>query len=398
MTNSPQSHPKIIVVGAGFGGVRAARKLSRDATLDVTLISSEDNFVYYPQLYHTATGGARTVSALPISKLLPASVKFVQDTMTDLDPEKKVVKGKNGSYEYDEVVLALGNVTNYFGIAGLEELSYNIKSIAGAEKFKQHLHQQLDETKKPDAHYVVVGGGPTGIELAAGLAHYLPQLMKMHGIKDPKYTIDLVEALPRLLPRSAESYAAKIHKRLQKLGINVMVGAAVQGQTKDALTVNGQSIETKTVVWTAGVANNPFYKAHAELFTLAKNGKVEVNEYLEGRANVHIVGDNAATQFSGMAQTALHDADYVAADIIRTHQGQARQPYHAARPIGVIPVGEYWAAAEWKGLAVYGLIGYLLRRAADLIGYADVSNYVYSAGICLQDGRHEDLCKVCQPA
>jgi NADH dehydrogenase len=389
--------PKIVIVGGGFGGVRAAARLSHHAHFDVTLISAEDSFAYYPQLYHAATGGSRSESTLPLAGILAGKpITIVRDTITQLDPDGRIITGASGAtYSYDELILALGSVTNYFGIQGLKEFSYDIKSITGAERFKQHLHQELVDDKKPDLHYVVVGGGPTGIELAAALGSYLHRITKLHAMDSPRYTIELVEAAPRLLPRSPEAFAARIQRQLEHLGVHVMTGAAVQAETAEALQVNGQPITTKTVVWTAGVANNPFFKANAAHFTLAKNGKVEVNDHLQARPHVYVIGDNAATQFSGMAQTALHNADFAVADITRTLAHQPTTPYRPKAPISVIPVGDRWAAAQWGSFSFYGYPGYVLRRLADLIGYADIESWPKAVKVWLQDGRHEDNCPIC---
>src|SRR5262249_19679428 len=146
----------------------------------------------------------RSESSLPIVRLITPTIKYVRDTATSLDPETQTLQGTNQAYKYDELVLALGSVTNYFGIKGLQEFSYDIKSITCAERFTQHLHKQPIDDQKTDLNYVVVGGGPTGVELAAALGQYLERIVGMHGIARPKYTVDLVEAAPRLLPRSAD--------------------------------------------------------------------------------------------------------------------------------------------------------------------------------------------------
>jgi NADH dehydrogenase len=159
---------KVVIVGGGFAGVKTALILSNYSQVQVTLISSAENFFYFPQLYHAATGGIMAESAIPLTKLFAGkSVQLVRDTVTTFDPDKKHVTGASKeSYAYDRLILAMGAVTNYFGIQGLEEFSYDIKSPVGADRFKRHLHKQLIEDKKPDVNYVVVGGGPTGVELS----------------------------------------------------------------------------------------------------------------------------------------------------------------------------------------------------------------------------------------
>ena len=394
--STPTAH-KIVIVGGGFGGVRAALRLAGQPDVAVTLISANPGFSYYPQLYHAATGGVRSEASIPLADLFAGQpVELVQDTITVLDAENQLVVGASGTnYHYDELILALGSVTNYFGIEGLKEFSYNIKSIEGAERFKRHLHDQLAKDSHPELHYVVVGGGPTGVELAAALGDYLEQIIKQHHINAPKYQIDLVEAAPRLLPHSPEGYAARVQRRLEQSGVHVMTGATVEAETPAELRLKGKSIATKTVIWTAGVSNNPFFRNNVDHFTLAKNGRVEVNEYLEAAPHIRVIGDGANTQYTGMAQTAIYDANYVAADILRQLRGGARSKYKPKAPVSVIPVGKRWAAVQWGRLELYGFIGWILRRLADLIAYSDIESWPKAVRVWLQDARREDDCAVC---
>jgi NADH dehydrogenase len=399
MNTIPQRKPHVVIVGGGFGGIRAARQLARHHDIEITLISAEDSFSYYPQLYHAATGGARSESYIPLAQILGGTgVTIVKDTVTTLAPDAKSLTGVSGqTYAYDYLILALGSITNYFGVQGLKEFSYDIKSISGAERFKHHLHQQLVDERRTDVNYVVVGGGPTGVELAAALGAYLRRITRLHKLPDPHYQIDLIEAAPRLLPRSPESLSARVHKQLERLGIKVMTGATVKGETADALQLEGQSIASKTVVWTAGVAPASFYKDNAAAFNLAKNGKVVVSPQLEARTGVYVIGDNAVTQYSGMAQTAVYDADFVAKDIMAVIHGRARATYVPKMPISVIPVGEKWSAVQWGNTLLYGLIGAILRRFADLIAFADLEAWPKAVRVWLTDLRREDNCAICDP-
>ena len=398
MEASPKPKSKILIIGGGFGGIRSALKLSRTADYEVTLISNLSTFAYYPQFYHSATGGSRSESAIPLSDILGRTkVKLVKDVIVGISPDDHIVTSIDGqtTYSYDELIMALGSVTNYFGIKGLKDFSYDIKSIESAERFKLHLHEQLLSEHIPDLNYVVVGGGPTGIELAGSLGQYLTRITKLHKLEPRGFQIELVEAAPRLLPRSPEAMSRKVQRQLEAQGVKVITNTGVKAETAEALEMAGQSIATRTVVWTAGTSTNPFYYANGAYFQLAKNGKVMVSDHLEARDHVYVIGDNASTPYAGMAQTALHDADFVASDIMRTHRGQPRPIYGAKLPASVIPVGQHWAAAEWRGLRFYGFIGYIFRRAADLNGYAYIESWPQAIKVWLQESRHEDDCSIC---
>jgi NADH dehydrogenase len=392
---------RLVIVGGGFAGVRLARKLSGQDNLDITLISDRSYFAYYPQLYHTATGGDDDESALPLRELLnDTSVTLLHEAVTDIGVHPHTVTLTSGKIiPYDYAVLAMGVVTNYFGIKGLEENVFNIKSLEGAEKFKAHLHTELIENGKMDPNYVVVGAGPTGVELAATLGTYLNRVARSHKIKKPSYKVDLVEAAPRVLPRSSETVSAKVHKRLTKLGVNVMTEAVVEGATANELQLKGNDLATHTVVWTAGVANHPFFKAHTDSFKLAeKGGRVEVNEHLEGAADVYILGDNAATPFGGLAQTAINDANFVARDISARLNGRNRPVYKPRRPITVTPVGSGWAVVERGTFHMTGRLGWWLRRLADLIAYHDIQPWSKAVKVWLRNRVREDNCKICDAA
>lgn len=398
MADSPSTRPHILIVGGGFGGVRAATQLSRHDNLDVTLISNLNSFAYYPQFYHSATGGSRSEASLPLREILSGTgVRLIQDVIVGIDPAARIVTSIDGhtTYPYDQLVMALGCVTNYFGITGLPEFSYGIKSIEESERFKRHLHEQLVAQHKPDLNYVVVGAGPTGVELAASLEKYLARITKLHGIEGPTVNVTLVEAAPRILPRSSDAVSARVLKKLQSLGVKVLTGATVKAETAESLELAGQSLASQTVVWTAGTSVNPFYYSNGTHFQLAKGGRVMVSNHLEAKDGVYVIGDNAATPYSGLAQTAINDADYVALDIARVYAKRDRPAYVPIPPISVIPVGENWAVAEWKGHAVYGLLGFILRRLGDLVGYADIERWPQAIKVWLQDSKVEDGCPVC---
>jgi NADH dehydrogenase len=385
----------VVIVGGGFAGAKAALELADDKNIRATLVSDRPDFQYYPALYRTATGGSRVLSTIPLDELFKSrDVEVVIDSLASLDREKKTIKtsGKK-NIPYDSLVLALGVQTNYFGIPGLEEFSYGIKTVNDAERFKKHLHRQIVEEKKPDVNYVIIGGGPTGIEVAAELPAYIREICKNHGLKRPKLHVDLIEAAPRLLPNMSKDYSRAITKRLRSLGVHLYLGTAVQAQTADNIMVHDKRINSHTVVWTAGVTNHPFYKEHD--FQLGPRGKVRVNQFLQAEKDIYVIGDNADTPYSGMAQTAIYDGKYIAHQLSRIAHDLEAHPYIAKHPVYVIPVGKRWAAVSWGSVRTYGLMGWFLRRMADLIGYHDYEPFFSAGTRWLHEDTLEDLCMNC---
>ncbi len=394
MTNNTKT--KVVIVGGGFGGTKAALDLAKQDNIQVTLISDHSHFRYYPGLYHSATGGKRAGARIRLSNILEDSgVTFVRVAATRLDREKKQLHTSDGKkYEYDTLILALGNITNYFGIKGMQEFSYGIKSTEEAERFKRHLHEQLAHDGSPDPNYVIVGGGPTGIELAGALPGYLKDVMKKHGLKERKLHIELVEAAPRLLPRSHKDISKAVAKRLKALGVQLYLGTAVQGTTADMLMAGDRPLKTHTVVWTAGVTCNPFFRDNN--FKMTDRGKVEVDEYLQAEPDIFVLGDNANTVYSGMAQTALYDAEFVSDNIKRQQESKMPQSYTPKKPISVIPVGPGWAAVEWGNKRYSGLIGYILHLLADLVAFHDLESWPKAGEQWLQSmADQEQDCPTC---
>ena len=361
----------IVIVGGGFGGIKTALELAKKKTHSITLISNSSNFQYYPALFSTATGRSHKESWVPLKEIFKKvpNVRIVNDTITTYDPENKQVVGtSNRRYKFDKLVLSLGSVTTYFGIDGLDTYSFGIKSEAEIRTLQKHLVEELSDGSDDEHNYVIIGGGPTGVELAGALGEYLRVLRKHFKATEPNHAkISLIEAAPRVLPRMSEKTSAVTHKRLEKLGVNVEINKKVERLTANSLIVNGEPLTTQTVIWTSGVANAPFFRDNEALFTLDKRHNAIVDEYMLAAPDVYVIGDNAATPFAGLAQTALHDAIYVA-----KHINGSKKPYKAVQPPSVVPVGHHWAVFEWKKLRFAGFPGGVLRRMADLIGYHDV--------------------------
>jgi NADH dehydrogenase len=366
---------KITIVGGGFGGVKTALELSKNPHNRITVITDKEEFQYFPALYGTATGRSHLQSWVPLGTIFAGklNIDVVIDSVVSIDPAAKTLAGVSGHvYDYDHLVMALGAITTYFGIEGLDHFSYGIKSEDEIRKLKQHLYHEMADLHEIVKQYVIVGGGPTGVELASALGAYIKRLRIHHNLPHGRIGITLVEGSPRLLPRMHPTTSKKVQKQLKKLGVHVEVGKRVESATADGLIINGKPLQSHTIIWTSGVANNPFFAGNADHFELAKNGKVVVNEYLRTKDGVHVIGDNAFTPYSGLAQTALHDALFVAKNISRHQKSKRLKKYKAVMPPVVVPVGENWAAFEWRFLRLYGWPAGLLRKAADMIGYHDI--------------------------
>ncbi len=388
---------KIVIVGGGFGGVRAALQLAKESFAEITLVSDREDFYFYPRLYHTATGGSEHSAIIPLARLVKnkgIELKIARLESVDSAGHTIMLDDKS-TILYDKLIIALGVITNYFGIPGLAENSYGIKSLHEVEAFKRHLHSQLIATHEPDLNYIIVGGGPTGIELAGDMGSYLRELMRRHHIKHRAVHIDLVEAMPHLMPRMPKYIGRKIERRLRKLGVKLYLNSKVEGASANELTVSGKPISSHTIVWTAGMANNPFFTP--DNFTFSPRKKILVDEFLraEGQKDIFVIGDNAETKNSGMAQTALHDADFVVHNLRFEREGRPKLAYRAKEPFYITPVGRRWASFVWKSMHFYGWAGWLLRDVADLRGFLELESIPAAAEQWAAEFDHEDLCPIC---
>lgn len=367
----------ILIVGGGFGGIKAAQELSKSSVPDtrIRLIDPKLYLEYHAAVYRLVTGRSPAEVCIPYADLLSGtSVEHVRDAVASIDLNAKIAIGSSGSrYAYDTLILAVGGETSYFGIEGVERHSYCLGSVEQAIALKNHVHaafaaaKTLPRDKQASLlHFVVIGGGASGVEMAGALAVYAKRLSREHDIDPSRIKIDLVEALPRLLSTMPEKVSRKVEKRLRRLGVNLLLNQSVVKRGAEELFLKDTRINTKTVVWTAGV------KASALLSTiegmpLDKRGRVLVDATLRipGRPDVFVIGDAAATTYAGMAQTALADAAYVSKAIRLERNGSSAPAYRQPAPAYAVPAGPGWAAVQYHGFLFFGRIGWMLRRAAD---------------------------------
>ena len=195
------------------------------------------------------------------------------------------------------------------------------------------------------------------------------------------------------LPNSNKKVSQAVTRRLRKLGVQVLTHRTVQGMDEDSLMVSSKDIPSQTVVWTAGTANNPFF--HKNKFTLNPRGKVVVDEYLRTEEGVYVIGDNAATPYSGLAQTAVFDGHYVAHAIEAQYHGNEGRAYRPRKPATVVPVGYGWAAFEYGNISITGWLGWVIRQAADWVGYHDIEPWWKAAEQWMTEFGEEEECEIC---
>ena len=370
-------------------------------SVKITLISDKPHFEYHAALYRVVTGRSPLEVCIPLREIFEGrNIELLEDAAVSIDFNSRVLKGSSGSrHSYDHLVLALGSETAYFDIPGLKELSYGFKSINEAIRLKRYLHELFknDKLKSADknnlAHIVVVGGGASGVELAGELSVYVKKLAAKHKFDRSLVKIDLVEAASKILPSMPKDFTERIEKRLKELNVNIIAGRPVIKEDIEKIYLKDMEMKTKTVIWTSGVRSNVFY-SEAGGFEMDKIGRVRVDEFMraKGFSNIFVLGDAAATKYSGMAQTALGDGGCVAAIIRDDILGFPHKPYLPKKPSYAIPAGPGWAAFMAGNLKIYGLLGWWLRRLKDFKFFLSILT-LKKAMLVFQNGKK--LCETC---
>lgn len=370
--------PQTIIIGGGFAGTEIARKLADEGVSNVTLISNKTYFEYYPAFYRVVTGIAPIEVCIPLSEMVPKEVDLIFEHIKSVDLEKKEVTSSKGHvYKADYIIMALGSQTSYFNIKGLVEHSFGFKSIGEATELKNHIKNLFinKKTATDDMvstfQVVIVGGGPSGVEVAGDLTEYMKHLAKKHDVEPSFITIDIIERGNRLIGATHEHASNAALGRLRELGVNVFLNREVMAEDVENILMGDMSLKTKTVIWTAGTTVNELYSTTKGL-EFTERRRVKVNEYLEadGFENIYIAGDGAGTKNSGLAQTAIYDGNFIAKDIVKKIKNKDRKKYIPKEVDYIIPIGKNWAIMSFGKFHIFGRLAYFARHMVDFLYFA----------------------------
>ncbi|OGZ08710.1 MAG: hypothetical protein A2942_04560 [Candidatus Lloydbacteria bacterium RIFCSPLOWO2_01_FULL_50_20] len=398
----------MVIVGGGFAGIAAAlacaERLVKHVT--ITLITATPHFEYHAALYRLVTGSSSTEVCIPLHEIFAGkNVEVVEDRITDLDRDGKVVVGSSGvRYSYDYLILALGSETNYFGVPGLKEYSYGMKSIAEALRLKEHISDvlltcKIDDANKTDqvcnANFVVIGAGATGVEMAGQLIVYARELAKEHGLDPALVSVELIEGAGKIIPSLPARFTDRIEHHLRGLGVNIFLNRMIEREEIEGIYLGDMSMKARTVIWTAGVKANAVYERWK--LPINKQGKVEVDEHLRLHfdPDVFIAGDGAATKYSGWAQTAVYDGEHIERVVESDLKQKSMPVYDPPPPMNAIPAGPQWAAILWGNKRFYGRIGWWLRRLADLRSFLGILSPIKAWKVFKNGSSICDNCGIC---
>jgi NADH:ubiquinone reductase (H+-translocating) len=381
--------PHVVVLGGGFGGLNAARALAR-APVKVTVVDKRNHHLFQPLLYQVATAALSPGDiAMPIRRIVrhQANAEVVLGEVTAIDTGARRVTFDEGHLDYDFLVLATGATHSYFGHDAWAPFAPGLKSIEDALDIRRRVlvayeeaeRETCPELQKEWLTFVVVGGGPTGVELAGSLAEISRHVLERDFRRiDPKSArVVLVEAGPRLLPSFEAGSSARAKEQLEELGAEVRTGARVTDIDARGVTLEGSRILARTVLWGAGVAASPL---GAKLgVPLDRVGRVRVLSDLSvpGAPEVFVIGDLAALEqdgkpVPGVAPAAMQMGKHAAKNIVRRVRGVETVPFHYLDKGSLATIGRASAVAEIGGLRLSGLVAWvawLLIHILFLIGF-----------------------------
>jgi NADH:ubiquinone reductase (H+-translocating) len=372
-----RARPRVVIVGGGFGGLYAARAL-KHAPVDVTVVDRTNHHVFQPLLYQVATASlAPRDVAYPIRVVLSGQRNTVVllAEATAVDPAARRVVLKDGWLAYDYLIVAPGARHSYFAHPEWEAFAPGLKTVEDALAIRrlvllafERAERETDpERRRALLTFIVVGGGPTGVELAGAIAEMACKVMvKDFRHIDPRGTRTiLVEAAPRILPTFPASLSDKAERSLRRLCVDVRTGTTVTGISSDAATIGGDRVSAATILWAAGVQPSPLARSLG--VPLDRAGRVIVGPDLTipGHPDVFVVGDLAACNgpggrpLPGLAPVALQQGRHAARNILRAMRGQPLAPFRY-RDRGIMAtIGRAAAVADIRGLKLSGLPAWL---------------------------------------
>jgi len=389
------TQPHVIIIGGGFGGTHAAHAL-RHAPVRVTVIDRTNHSVFHPLLYQVATAALSSDEiAAPIRSLLrrQQNAEVLMAEVTGVDVERRVVQIGAHELAYDYLVLATGSEYNYFGHDAWARHAPSLKTISDARRIRSRIIQTFEQAEQetdPERirallTFVLVGGGPTGVEMAGALAELTRYSLapEYRHVDTRSARILLFEAGPRLLAAFPERLARKAQVELERKGVEVYTSAAVSGGDATGVTVAGQHIPSANVIWTAGVKATPLGAQLGVPTDRIGRVKVQPDLSIPGHPEICVIGDLMVLEqdgqpFSpGLAPVAIQQGAYAGKRIARRVAGRpARGPFVYRNKGNLATVGRAFAIADLGWVRFSGLLAWLLWGGVHLVYLTKMWNRV----------------------
>lgn len=386
------TQPHVVIIGGGFAGLATARAL-RDAPVRVTLLDRQNHHLFQPLLYQVATSALASPDiAAPIRKLLrkQANATVLLTEVLDIDLQLCHVTHTHGELAFDYLVVAAGAVNDYFGHADWEARAPGLKTLEDALTIRHRVLTAFEraevlpaDAQERELTFVVIGGGPTGVELAGALKEIATRTMSgnFRNFDPSKARVILVEGGPRILTAFPESLSASAQEQLQKLGVEIRLNTRVHDITQEGvLLADGTQLASSTVLWGAGVRGAPL--ASTLGVALDRRGRVTVGPdfALASNPNVFVVGDLAhcvdasGTEVPGLAPAATQGGAHVAAQILGDLRGRPRQGFRYLDKGIMATIGRSRAVAVSGKLEMTGGVAWLAWLFIHVLFLVDFRN------------------------
>jgi NADH dehydrogenase len=386
----PGAH--VVILGAGFGGLAAAKRLARltGGRARITLVDRNNYHLFTPMLYQVASCSIVPYDvAVQLRPLLsPRGVHFRKAAVTGIDFDRRQVETDTGAVGYDYLVIALGSTTNYFGNSSAERHAMPVKSLEDGLAIRNHVIDVLEEAsqctdsdeRRALLTFVIVGGGATGVETAGAMSEVVRHVMAKDypNLRNSECRVIVVEAGPKLLGHMGQSMAKLALEQLQHAGVEVWLNTKANEVGLDCVkTEDGKSPPARTVVWTTGV-RAPDVVSRLSL-AHGHGGSIEVNDCLQvpGHTNVFAIGDNAHAAVKDvplLAAAAMQEGVAAADSIVRLLRRQAPVRFRYKNLGTAVSVGHGQGVAEVGGRVIGGLAGWLTWRLVHLARIATFRN------------------------
>lgn len=376
------SIPKIVILGAGYGGVMTALRLQKQLNYneaDVTLVNKHDYHYFTTHLHMPAAGTDSPENArVSISKLIDEfKIDFVKSTVVQIRPQDRKVILEDGTLSYDYLVIGVGGEPETFGIPGLKEYALNIRSINSVRLIREHIEYQFAKFKREPHRtdyvtFVVGGAGFTGIEFIGELADRIPQLCREFDVDPQHVKLYNIEAAPTALPGFDPELVEYAMDVLRKKGVTFRIGTPIKECRPDGVIVGeGEEIKAQTVIWTGGVRGNRLIE-EAGFETM--RGRVKVDEYLRvpGHDNIYVIGDNSlifnaeGRPYPPTAQMAMQQGIACAHNLVAQIRNQALKKFEFKSKGTVASLGKNEAIGIVFGKKYKGLTAAWLKKLIDL--------------------------------
>ena len=370
---------KLIIIGGGFGGLNVALKL-KNAPVEITLIDKKNHHLFQPLLYQVASAALSPADiATPLREIFAnqKNATVIMGTVESIDKKKREIVLVNGDHiPYDYLVVAAGARHSYFGNDQWEPLAPGLKTITDALKIRERILISFEKAERMDSiheaekylNFVIIGGGPTGVEMAGAIAEIAHQTMfkNFRRINPEKSKIYIVEGAPRVLPPFPEKLSIRAKKDLEKMGVRVITGELVTNITEEGAQVGNDFIAARNVIWAAGNQASSLLKTLDVPLDRQGRAMVEPDLSIPKHPEIFVVGDAACTigkdgkPLPAVAPTAIQQGRYVGRIIRRQVRKEKRRPFKYFDKGGIATIGKNRAVGFFRGMHFKGIFAWLI--------------------------------------